>query len=354
MRAFACTVCRRLVPFEAVRCLHCGAELGFEPSRRSIVGMRPDPDGDGLVAVVPEDPDPRYRRCAGFAQVGCNWLVEHAGEHCRSCRLTRTRPADDDAEGVEQWAGVEAAKRRLVFQLLELGIPIREGEHGLRFDLLSSTHEHVVTGHADGLVTLDLAEEDDAHREELRERLSEPYRTVLGHLRHEVGHHLWDVLVRDGPPELLEGSRERFGDEREDYGEALDRHYREGAPDDWPERHVSAYATMHPAEDWAETFAHYLHIWDTLQTAAAFRVGVEGPLEVHEAVPLDAGTIRAPRLGSLDEALEQWLPLTYALNALNRSMGSPDLYPFVLAPAVMEKLAFVDRAVLASSLHVGD
>ena len=203
-------------------------------------------------------------------------------------------------------------------------------------------------------MTLDLAEEDDAHREELRERLSEPYRTVLGHLRHEVGHHLWDVLVRDGPPELLEGSRERFGDEREDYGEALDRHYREGAPDDWPERHVSAYATMHPAEDWAETFAHYLHIWDTLQTAAAFRVGVEGPLEVHEAVPLDAGTIRAPRLGSLDEALEQWLPLTYALNALNRSMGSPDLYPFVLAPAVMEKLAFVDRAVLASSLHAGD
>lgn len=347
MRAFACTVCGRLVTFESSHCLHCGSALGFDPVAREIVALRPADDGDGLIEVA--SGAPRRWRCANAGLVGCNWLARAAGGLCDSCALTRTRPADDDREGIELLTGAESAKRRLLFELRELGLPIRgwqEGAGGLGFDLLSSAEDRVVTGHAGGLITLDLAEQDGAHREAVRERLSEPYRTVLGHLRHEVGHYLWTVVVAGTP--LLGEARSLFGDEREDYAAALERHYAEGAPDGWHGQHVSAYATMHPAEDWAETFAHYLHIWDTLQTAAAYRVSVDGPLGLHEPVAVDANRIVAPEPGAFHDALDQWLPLTYALNALNRSMGSPDLYPFVLAPAVLEKLVFVDRTVAAA------
>ena len=239
------------------------------------------------------------------------------GPLCRSCRLTRTRPADGDAKGLVAFAKAETAKRRLLFQLLDLGLPI-EGD-GLRFDLLSSRHGPVVTGHADGVVTVDLAESDDAEREERRVEMGEPYRTMLGHFRHEVGHYYWPVLVeRTG---ALERARNLFGDERLDYDEALSRHYEAGPPADWAERFVSAYATMHPWEDWAESFAHYLHIRDTLQTAASFGLLVTGPLEA-----LDPTLVALPRATpaepEFEEIVERWLPLTYALNAVNRSMGA--------------------------------
>jgi hypothetical protein len=216
-----------------------------------------------------------------------------------------------------------------VFELGELGLPV---EH-ITFDMLSSTQGPVTTGHADGVITLDLSESDDAHRERMRDEMDEPYRTVLGHLRHEIGHYYWPILASD------EGRRERaralFGDEREDYAAALERHYANGPPPGWDERHVSAYATMHPAEDWAETFAHYLHIRDTLQTAAAHHVKVT------------AGGTSEPRehYDDFADIVADWLPLTYALNALNRSMGLDDLYPFVLAQPVVDKLALVHDLV---------
>ena len=217
-------------------------------------------------------------RCANREAARCNWLVAREGELCASCRLTRTRPADDDPAALEQFRVAEAAKRWLLFELGELALPVRswrERAGGLAFELLSSERAPVTTGHADGVITLDVAESDDAHREALREQLGEPYRTVLGHFRHEVGHYYWPLLVPEG------GARERcralFGDEREDYGAALERHYETGPPPDWSQRFVSAYATMHPWEDWAETFAHYLHIWDTLQTAGAYGVRVGAP-----------------------------------------------------------------------------
>ncbi len=196
----------------------------------------------------------------------------------------------------------------------------------------------MTTGHADGVVTIDLAEVDDAHREAVRAQMAEPYRTVLGHLRHEIGHYYQPIVVAD-----WDACRALFGDEREDYQEALSRHYEQGAPDDWPERYVSAYATMHPWEDWAETFAHYLHIADTLQTALAYGVRVEGPPGML-AKP-------APADGEFASLMADWLPLTYALNALNRSMGAEDLYPFVLAPPVIEKLEFVHQSVVGYSKH---
>ncbi|MEV4422923.1 putative zinc-binding metallopeptidase [Patulibacter sp. NPDC049589] len=357
MRAFSCPICQRLVTFESDRCLHCGAAMAFDPATRGLVALD---FGTVAVADAATQAVEGRERCANAVLVGCNWLAPPEatpeGESpalCASCALTRTRPADDDAEGLERLAGAERQKRRLHFELLELGLPIANGqreEGGLIFDLLSSANEPVTTGHADGVITMDLAEEDDAHREAMREQLNERYRTVLGHLRHEVGHYYWTVLVgAAGDEERLARARELFGDDREDYGEALDRHYAEGAPEGWQEQHVSAYATMHPAEDWAETFAHYLHLWDALQTAASYRVSVAGPAHVTDPSGTFAGRVADPVVGRFPEALEQWLPLSYALNALNRSLGNEDLYPFVLAPPIVEKLAFVDRAVAAAA-----
>jgi hypothetical protein len=208
----------------------------------------------------------------------------------------------------------------------------------LAFDLLSSRDRSVTTGHANGVITLDLAEGDDAHREKVRERLGEPYRTLLGHLRHEIGHYYWRSLM--GGPEHLGTFRALFGDERADYPAAIKRHYAEGAPDGWRETYVSSYATMHPWEDWAETFAHYLHLRDVLQTAHAYGLSVDGdPAEV----PPDADGV------GIEELVGRWLPLSYGLNAVNRSMGKDDLYPFVLTPAVVTKLGAVHAHIAHSA-----
>jgi len=312
MRAFTCPVCRHLVAFENTQCLNCATLLAFDWDARTI-----DRLGYG---------------CANRDLIGCNGTAD-PGRLCTACALTRTRPPD---QAVIQWSVAEVAKRRLVFEVLELGLPI---DGGLTFDMLSSAHAPVVTGHADGVITLDLAETDPVHREQTRTELDEPYRTVLGHLRHEIGHYYQPILVRD-----WDRCRELFGDDREDYQAALDRHYREGPPADWPQRHVSAYATMHPWEDWAETFAHYLHIRDVLQTAVAYGVSVSGPaLAASDATPLYSYPGAAP--DDLRAMLDAWFPLTYALNAINRSLGESDLYPFVLAPAVIDKLVYIDGLI---------
>ncbi|MGH3768190.1 MAG: zinc-binding metallopeptidase family protein [Pseudonocardiaceae bacterium] len=319
MRSFTCPQCDQLVFFENTECLKCGLALGFDPRRRMLV------DATGA------------QRCANQQLAACNWLVTDAGTLCTSCRLTRTRPADSDTDAMGAFTDAEAAKRRLVFQLQELGLPLSswaDEPGGLGYDLLSSREDSVVTGHEDGIVTIDLAESDDPHREQVRQDMGEPYRTMLGHLRHETGHYYWPVLVeRTG---RLAAFRELFGDERADYGEAMARHYAQGAPAGWEAEHVSAYATMHPWEDWAETFAQYLHIRDTLQTAAAFGVRIDRrdkTLSAHPEVNVDGDTF--------ESILADWLPLSYALNAVNRSMGRDDLYPFVLSPPVIGKLTWV-------------
>jgi hypothetical protein len=333
MRSFTCGNCGQLVFFENSLCLRCSTPLAFVPSRLE------------LVALTGQDETWDLRRCANFELARCNWALEpgEPGPLCRSCALTRTRPSDDDPDGLARFAGAETAKRRLLFELLDLKLPV--DPERLRFDLLSSRLGPVTTGHADGVITIDLAESDDAEREQRRLQLGEPYRTVLGHFRHEIGHYYEPILV-DGQGQR-EAARELFGDERTDYGAALKRHYEAGPPEDWNERFVTAYATMHPWEDWAETFAHYLHIRDTLQTAEAYGLIVTGPSESTDPSltalpPADPGS--RPFWAILDE----WLPLTYALNAVNRSMGSGDLYPFTLAATVIDKLSFVHERVLAA------
>jgi hypothetical protein len=318
MRSFSCPTCAHLVFFENFSCLNCGTELGYARADRTLVAV-------GAAA-----------RCANAGIAHCNWLADPGAPLCGCCALTRTRPADPDRAGMAAFARVEAAKRRLVHQLDGLGLPT----DGVLFDLLSSAEQPVITGHADGVVTIDLAEGDDPHREALRVQLAEPYRTLLGHLRHETGHWYWTLLVEPDPVPF----RALFGDERADYAAALERHYGGTPPAGWEETAVSTYATAHPWEDWAETFAHYLHIRDTLQTAGAFGLVVGGPDAVTET-PLAAAPTEADPT-SFAEVVDTWLPLTYALNAVNRSMGKDDLYPFYLSALVLEKLRFVHDAVV--------
>jgi hypothetical protein len=290
---------------------------------------------------------PAERPCANELLAACNWLApgDAANGLCLSCRLTRTRPDDGDLDGLASFIRAEAAKRRLVYQLLELGLPVvpwmDDPEHGLAVDLLSSRDRPVVTGHANGVITIDLAEGEDPHRESVRVKLHEAYRTLLGHLRHESGHYYWDRLA--GTADRVEAFRARFGDERTDYAASIRRHYDEGPPMGWEQDYVSAYATMHPWEDWAETFAHYLHLRDLLQTAHSYGLAVRRPdsLELDTLDDLDA--VGAEQ--GVAHLVDRWLPLSYALNAVNRSIGKPDLYPFVLTPQVISKLDAVHVAI---------
>lgn len=326
---------------ELQECAHCGSSMGYHYPSLSMVPA----DSEGTLID-----GARWVRCANWAWQ-CNWMVSQDDEsgRCFACRLTRRRPDADDTIALEKLADTSVALRRLLVQLLGLGLPVvpyyvREG--GLAFDLLSSrSGEPVVIGHADGVITIDLAESLDAHREALRVRLGEPYRTMLGHFRHEVGHYYQQELVSSEP--LLGECRALFGDERASYSDAIQRHYVLGAPADWAESYISEYATMHPWEDFAETFAHYLHITGTLATAAAAGVVLDSDrtdgIIAHDVEP----AVDYRDLG-LDRALSDWRWLSMMFNRVNRSMGQRDLYPFTLTEPVVEKLAFVHRLVTAA------
>jgi hypothetical protein len=331
MRAFACPRCQALVFFDNSTCLTCGATLVYDRNTHTFQDL-----DRGTGGLSP---------CANRPVIGCNWSAPAAGL-CGSCVLTRTRPASADSPAMSAWADTEAAKRALVAQLDTLGLPLSPrvpDAGGLAFDLLSSAEEKVITGHANGVITLDLAEGDDAHREAVRVSLQEPYRTVLGHLRHEIGHYYWPRLA-EGDPRF----RELFGDESADYSEALAAHYGHADDHSWTDTHVSRYAAAHPWEDWAETFAQYLHIRDVLDTAAAWGVRVDGPgvaLATAPDAPLEADPGTA--VADFEDLIRTWLPLSFALNAINRSMGSSDLYPYLLVPAVLTKLNYVHQSVTA-------
>lgn len=354
--------------FRNTQCLACQTPLGYDPVRRALLPLEPvagEPGAWRAVAVGRRRPGARsYRRCRHFdGPGGCNWLVEagdaHAGEPplCRSCRLTRTLPDLTVPENAGYWQLISSAQRRLVSTLLGLGLPVKsrtaeDPQHGLAFDLLRAPPggPAVVTGHADGVITLDVEEADDSIRERRRHDLHEPYRTLLGHLRHETGHYYWMRLVDGGSgSRWIEPFRAVFGDEREDYAAALQRHYQQGAPPDWAQRHVSAYASSHPWEDWAETWAHYLHLGDTLDTARSFGVDGESVELDYERFALDTlGELAEPDRGQAEAFLglvNGWMELTGVLNELSRSMGLHDFYPFVLSRPALRKLYLVHRVI---------
>lgn len=294
-----------------------------------------------------------YRMCGNYAfQDVCNWMVpaDSPSQLCVSCELTTVIPNLTSAENQLLWYRLEAAKRRLLYTLAALKLPIEpmqaEGDGGVAFEFLEDTPgaERVMTGHDNGRITLNIAEADDARREEARAQMHEPYRTLLGHFRHEIGHYYFDRLV--ARTRWTEPFRRVFGDEREDYGEALERHYRNGPPPDWSQTFISAYATTHPWEDWAETWAHYLHMVDTLDTAMSCGLALT-PDDPQEPTLTDSTPVED---AGFDSLLRRWFPLTYVLNSLNRSLGMPDGYPFMLAARVVDKLRFVHRVVSAGVL----
>jgi len=352
-RAFSCA-CGRPVFFRNSECLACHRPLGYAPARGQLLALEAAPTRSGRggwrEAGVPARRAPRFARCANLdSAAACNWLLDvtevMAGfTLCRCCRLTRTVPDLSQPEAGLWWSRIEEAKRRLVSSLIGLGLPVlsraEDAENGLAFDLLLAPPDGpaVITGHADGVITLDVSEADDARREARRHQLGEPYRTLLGHLRHETGHYYWQRLVE--PTDWLPTWRELFGDEREDYGQALQRHYANGAPPDWGQRFVSAYASAHPWEDWAETWAHYLHLVDTLDTARSF--GLDGERVELNYERFDANLVEDAGFLQL---INSWMELTGVLNELSRSMGVADFYPFVLSAQAVRKLHLVHRIV---------
>ncbi len=364
-RAFRCQ-CGKPVFFPNSQCLACGTPLGYEPERARLWPLRPHPGQPGhwLARGSEAGRAPTFVRCANLlSPAACNWLIRSDDPLvrrglCRACRLNRTIPALQDPDHPDNgalWGRMEQAKRRLMSALIAMGLPVasrlsEDPDRGLMFDLLRpQAGQAVRTGHDQGLITLNLEEADDVHREAARQSLREPYRTVLGHFRHEVGHYYWMRLVEGTG--WIAGFRERFGDERQDYAESLQRHYAQGPPARWWLHHVSAYASSHPWEDWAECWAHYLHMRDTVDTALSFGLR-PGAMELSAFTAFGTDALHDaadPRGAQFLGFVHDWVRLSTLLNELARAMGQSDLYPFVLPRTVVAKLHFIHMRVAAEA-----
>jgi len=342
MKRFFCNYCGQPLYFENTRCLSCGHLVGFVPERGEMMAFAPT--GDGFWHLAGQTDGPRWRTCKNYAQEDvCNWMVpaESGDAYCLSCQLNEIIPDLTVPGNRFLWSKVEAAKRRLLFSLLHLKLPLvskaSDPVKGLSFRFLADRNDpfelnqSILTGHHQGIITINIAEADDAVREKQRLDLSEVYRSVLGHFRHEIGHYYWDRIFRDTGS--FDAFRAVFGDERLNYSNALQRHYRDGAPRNWENGYITSYAAAHPWEDWAETWAHYLHINDTLQTAMA-----HGWLAT---TLIKSGELLDPYSWDFESIAATWINLRAILNELNRSMGLADPYPFVMSGPVIEKLTFI-------------
>jgi hypothetical protein len=343
MKIFQCDHCDHPLFFENYKCENCGRQCGYRDSDRRMLSF--DVVFSGLYA---EHDQKEYKYCKNKAYGVCNWLVEKddAQEFCRACQLNRTIPNLTDEENFEKWQNLEVAKHRLVYQLLKIGLELPSkncDENGLCFDFVARQNDPtIMTGHADGVITILLREADSVLREKARRELMEPYRTLIGHLRHEVGHYFWERLVQSDES-VLTAFRTLFGDERVHYGDALQAYYNNGAPDDWQQRYISKYASAHPWEDWAETWAHYLHIMDMVETAYFFGLKVQ-PLSVVRDMKTEAA-FDPYTIASFETIILTCVPLSFAVNSINRAMGLPDVYPFVIAPAVVHKMSFIHSLI---------
>lgn len=321
--------------FENRDCLNCGALLGFDPAAMAMRAVYPHGDGSWVAAD-----GQAFRFCANGEQWQvCNWLCPDDSEHplCFACQFNRTIPNLSLPGNLHRWWVLEQAKKRLFYTLLNLSLPLvsgwRDPEYGLLLDFLEdgrSRQEYAETfastGFLGGVITINTLEADDVARTAVREEMNESYRTVLGHLRHESGHYFWSRLNPDAA--LREEFLAVFGDESRDYGAALAWHYENGPPENWRRHYISSYASAHPSEDWAETWGHYLHIHDALETAAAYQLTTEDPTRM-----------------DIESRINLWRDLSITLNELNRSVGRGDAYPFVINSQVASKLAFVERVM---------
>lgn len=344
--------CGQSVFFRNSQCLACSSALGYLPEQSKIAALEPGPEVQTW-RLTDEPQAGLYRRCANLdTAAACNWVfpAPNAGDFCIACSLNKTIPDLSVPENPERWGKIETAKRRLVAQLITLGLQVIpksvDEERGLAFEFLGVDLEGNLptTGHASGLITLNVEEADDAIREKVRVQMHEPYRTLLGHFRHEVGHYYWDRLIAD--TYWQDGFRHLFGDDRASYADALDHHYQNGAPADWQQNFVSAYATMHPWEDWAETWAHYLHMMDAVDTALSLGMSARDMDLDYQPFPLE--TLYDPQHPGGPAFLSfvnAWIELAGMLNELSRAMGQADFYPFVLPPAVITKLHFIHLVI---------
>lgn len=373
MRTFRCLSCDRPVNFEDGTCPHCGAALGFIPEQMRLVSLEAGDEGTWRVTppapwdyhptvlerlfgarsrvVTPEDTGEHYRRCANDIQYGnCNWLIEAGSDEawCPACRTNRTIPNLTRPGNLELWGRLEAAKRRALFGLMRLGLTFNDRgadpDHGLAFDFLSVQDADpgapVLTGHSNGLITIAIDDLKAPGHWGQTASQDDP----VGRFRHLLGYYYWDRLIRDGG--RLDDFRVLFGDESLDYAAALQGYQHSGPPADWAERHVSAAASSHPWEDWAETWTLYLRIIDVLETSAQFGLGgsarlTEGALRLADP----KSTLEA--IGDPAALLDHWLPTVIALNDLNRNLGQPDLGPGRLSPVAAGKLAFVHQTIRA-------
>lgn len=336
MRRYFCPSCGNEAHFENTACVWCLCALGYDPEQDTMLAAASHADWQAT----------GHQLCPNHDVIGCNWLVglQASASLCASCERTIVIPDLTLDGNVGRWRRLELAKRALFRSLKRFGLPLQGGETAagtrLRFEFkgeqpAGAGHDGtVMTGHKDGLITINAAEADDAIREHQRVALGEPYRTLLGHFRHETGHYYWDLLVMGQG--RAEAFRKVFGDEQADYGLALQSHYTSGARSGWELTHVSSYASAHPWEDFAETWAHYFHIVDGLETAQSYSLGRSADAQAN---PYD--------WEDCAQLVSDWIPLTVAMNSMNRSMGHRDFYPFVMSQLILTKLQFVHDLIHA-------
>ncbi len=343
MRLFSCGYCKNTLYFENDQCLVCGTEIGFDTRGMATISLVKE--GPNLYHNY-EAPGEKFRYCSNKALISCNWLLKADSheEFCISCRLNKTIPNLTVAGNTARWQQLEAAKKRLIYSLLSLKLPFRQTGHlhdsGLQFEFLSDefSDQPVLTGHLNGVITINVEEADEIYRHITQLKMGEKYRTVLGHFRHESGHFYWNRLVRDGG--FLEPFRALFGNEKAGYSEALQRYYEKGAPPGWEEQYISEYASAHPWEDWAETWANYLHILDSMETAWSFGMQLKPVDKMREGLAADIAEDPYDT-EDFQRIIATWVPISIALNNLNRSMGQKDFYAFYISPKVAEKLHFI-------------
>ncbi|MDQ1469310.1 MAG: hypothetical protein QOJ99_790 [Bryobacterales bacterium] len=349
MRLFKCHSCGQLLHFENRQCVICGSRLGYLPFELTLSALRTTGDPDYWVALA--SPGQHYRYCENAAYDACNWLLpaNSSERFCAACRHNRIIPDLSLPSNLYSWRLFEIAKHRLFYTLIKLELPLAnrsdDPRYGLAFDFLTEIPggPPVTTGHEDGLITMNLKEADDAERTRQRLQLGEPYRTLLGHFRHESGHYFWDRLV-SGRWDRLERFRAVFGDERRNYDEALRRHYAHGPNADWRSNFITGYAACHPWEDFAETWAHYLHIVDTMEMAFSFGVQIEPRVETRCELGLSVD-FDPHQSADFDLLIGKWLSLTVVINSLSRCLGEHDLYPFILPGPVITKMNFIHKLI---------
>ena len=358
VKTFHCTACQALVFFENTQCLSCGHALAFVNDKMTMLSLEPQQNRSWVPIENSVTGGQAYRLCINNIEHGvCNWAIpaDSPDSLCKACSLTQIIPDLSVPGNREAWLKLETAKRRLLFDLFSLELPFEAKREptakGLEFRFLSDVltvngdRSRILTGHDNGVITINVAEANDAYREAERLRHREPYRTLLGHFRHEIGHYYWDLLIEGA--DVRQAFRQLFGDERADYQAALKIHYEQGAPANWTDNYISAYASTHPWEDWAESWAHVLHMVDALETAHAVGLSVK-PTRGDEPALAIPGRPSPARIGDFDQLVSEWNALTYVLNNLTRGLGLPDAYPFVLCAPVVEKLRFICSTITSS------